>query len=260
VLIDSHCHPSDAAFAEDPLAPLQRAFAQGVTGLVAIAAPEFARAHQAAVPGLNLWATAGIHPHDAAAATNETWAQLAADAADPLVLAIGEIGLDYHYDHSPRPTQRAVFERQLALARDVGLPVSIHCRSGASAPDSDAFADCFAALAAISPPGGVFHCFTGGAAEAARALDLGFYLSFSGMLTFPKLEPLRAIARHAPADRILIETDAPFLAPVPHRGRRNEPAFVRDTAASLAALRAVSLAELASLTAANFHRLFPRAT
>jgi TatD DNase family protein len=252
VLIDSHCHPSDAAFADDPVAPLQRALAAGVTGLVAIAAPEFARAHPATVPGLKLWATAGVHPHDAAAATEATWSQLAADAADPIVVAIGEIGLDYHYDHSPRPVQRAVFERQLVLARDLGLPVSIHCR--------DAFEDCFAALAALPPPGGVFHCFTGGEPEAARALDLGLYLSFSGMLTFPKLATLREVARAAPADRILVETDAPYLAPVPHRGHRNEPAFVRATAAALAALRGVSLEEIAASTAGNFHRLFPRAT
>ncbi len=251
MLVDSHCHPADTAFADDPLAPLQRALAAGVTGIVAIAAPEFARARQAAVPGLKLWATAGVHPHDAAQATEATWARLAADAADPLVLAVGEIGLDYHYDHSPRPVQRAVFERQLALARVSGLPVSIHCRN--------AFDDCFAALAALPPPGGVFHCFTGGAAEAARAIELGFHLSFSGMLTFPKLASLREVARAAPADRILVETDAPYLAPVPHRGRRNEPAFVRDTAAALATLRGVTLETIAALTTANFFRLFPRA-
>lgn len=261
MLIDSHCHPADPAFVDDPLAPLRRAAAAGVSGIVAIAAPAFARAHQASVPGLKLWATAGIHPHDAAQASDATWAQLATDAAEPLVLAIGEIGLDYHYDHSPRPVQRAVLERQLALARDFGLPVSIHCRSGASspAPSDDAFADCFGLLAACPPPGGVFHCFTGGPAEAARALELGFYLSFSGMLTFPKLASLRDVARAAPADRILIETDAPYLAPVPHRGRRNEPAFVRDTALALATLRGVPLEEIAAVTSANFHRLFPRA-
>ena len=152
---------------------------------------------------------------------------------------------------SYRVAQLAAFARQLAIAEESGLPVSIHCR--------DAFDDCFAAIAGSNPAArGVFHCFTGGPAEAERALDLGWYLSFSGMLTFPKLEALRQVAAAAPEDRILIETDAPYLAPVPHRGKRNEPAFVAVTAARLAELRGITPESLAQATRRNFHRLFAR--
>lgn len=236
-------------FAADAEAVLERARAAGVTGLVAIDGAEFAGRHQE-VPGLRVWATAGVHPHEAARADADAWARLEAQAAE--VIGIGEIGLDYHYDHSPRAVQRAVFERQLELAAMQGLPVTVHCR--------EAFEDCVAAIAAQNPPArGVFHCFSGGREEAERILGLGWYLSFSGMLTFPKLEALRQVAASAPADRILIETDAPYLAPVPHRGRRNEPAWVQEVAAVLGRARGISAEAAAEAAEANFFRLFPRA-
>jgi len=243
LLLDSHCHPEERA-------ELERAREAGVSGLVAIAALDFAYAHQD-IPDLRVWTTIGVHPHDASSATEATWEAMRREAADPLVIAVGEIGLDYHYDHSPRPVQIEVFERQLALAAGLGLPVSIHCR--------DAWSDCFNLLARHSTVRGVFHCFTGGSLEAERALALGWLLSFSGMITFPKLSALRAVAAAAPSDRILIETDSPYLAPVPFRGQRNEPAHVREVAASLAAARGLAPSDLAALAASNFFRLFPRA-
>jgi len=251
VLIDSHCHPDDEAFAGEREAVLERARAAGVEGVVAINAPQFARDHQG-LPGLRVWATIGVHPHQAAQATAGTWDELEAWAAAPEVIGVGEVGLDYHYDHSARAVQQAVFERQLELAAAWGLPVAVHCR--------EAFADCLALIAAQNPPArGVFHCFAGSGDEAEAALELGWYLSFSGILTFPKLEALRQVAAGAPAERLLVETDAPYLAPVPHRGRRNEPAWVAETAAVLARERGISAAEAAALTRGNFFRLFPRA-
>lgn len=250
-MIDSHCHPDSEEFAGEVEAVLQRAAEAGLAGLVAIAGVEFARRHQAR-GGLKIWATAGIHPHEAAAAGATEWAQFEEHAGDPLTIAIGEIGLDYFYDHAPRAVQQQAFERQLVRAAERGLPVSIHCR--------DAFSDCFRILEGHNPPArGVFHCFTGGRAEAERILGLGWYLSFSGMLTFAKAQSLREVAAWAPEDRLLIETDAPFLAPVPHRGRRNEPAWVEATAARLAELRGWTLEHTGRVTQANFFRLFARA-
>ncbi|MGH9477645.1 MAG: TatD family hydrolase [Terriglobales bacterium] len=245
-MLDSHCHPDDAAFAGAGADLLTAAAAAGVRGLVAIAGLDFARQHQQGP--LRVWATVGVHPHEAAAATLPT----AAELDDPLVIAIGEIGLDYHYPEPARELQMQVFEQQLQLAAAHDLPVSIHCR--------DAFPDCLAAIARQTPPRrGVFHCFSGSREEAEQVLALGWCLSFSGLLTFPKLQPLRDIATWVPPDRILIETDAPYLAPVPHRGKINQPAWVRDTAQTLAHLRGLTLEETAAVTTANFHRLFPRA-
>lgn len=246
-------------FAADRGAVLARALAAGVSEVVAIgggAAPGtlgcgLAIAYAAPVAGPKIWATVGIHPHEAKDAGEGALAELRALAHDPLIIAIGEIGLDYHYDHSPRQRQRDLFAQQLSLAAELGLPVSIHCR--------DAWEDGLALIAAAPPPAsGVLHCFTGGVAEARRVLDLGFYLSFSGLLTFPRSQDIRDAAAFAAADRILVETDAPFLAPVPHRGRRNEPAHVTITAARLAELRGWTLAATAEHTTANFRRLFRR--
>lgn len=247
-------------FAADREAVLARAAAAGVTEVVAIgggAAPgtldgglRVARTAPAAGP--RVWATVGIHPHDANDASDASLAELRRLAQQPEVIAIGEIGLDYHYDHSPRERQRELFARQLALAAELGLPVSIHCR--------EAWDDGLALLAAARlPAAGVLHCFTGGIAEARRVLALGFDLSFSGLLTFPRSEEIRQAAAWAPEERILVETDAPFLAPVPHRGRRNEPARVTVTAARLAALRGWEAAQAGAITTANFRRLFPKA-
>lgn len=262
MLIDSHCHPDDERFDGELAGLCERAAAAGVGGLVAIGGGDVAaeldvalrvaeQARTGGGPAPRIWATAGVHPHEAAGADEESWSELSRLARETPIIAIGEIGLDYFYDHSPREQQRQALVRQLEIARAAGLPVSIHCR--------DAFEDCVAALEGSPPVGVVFHCFTGSAQWAERVLENGWYLSFSGMLTFPKSHELRAVAAGAPADRILVETDAPFLAPVPHRGRRNEPAFVVETAKVLAGLRGWTLAETEQHTAENFFRLFPRA-
>lgn len=259
-MIDSHCHLDMEEFGQDREAVLARALAAGVRGVVSIgggAAPgTLARglrvAQTAPSTGPRVWATVGIHPHEAKDASEASLAELRSLAPRPEVIAIGEIGLDYHYDHSPREQQRDIFSQQLALAAELGLPVSIHCR--------EAWEDGLALIAAAKlPAAGVLHCFSGGIAEARRVLDLGFYLSFSGLLTFPRLEPVRQAAIWAPEDRVLVETDAPFLAPVPHRGRRNEPAHVMVTAARLAELRHWPAERASAITTANFHRLFPKA-
>jgi TatD DNase family protein len=169
-------------------------------------------------------------------------------AKHPKVVAIGETGLDYYYDNSPRDTQRQVFYNQLSVARKLDLPVIIHTR--------DADADTERILKETAPTSGVIHCFTSGDELADFALSIGFYISFSGIVTFPNARSLATIARRIPPDRILLETDCPYLAPVPHRGRRNEPAFVADTARFVAAVRGIALDELAAQVAANFHRLF----
>ena len=163
------------------------------------------------------------------------------------MLAIGEIGLDYHYDFSPRDVQRAVFERQLEIAAATAKPVVIHTR--------EAWDDTLAILRSARQSAGIMHCFTGGERQAREALDLGFHLSFGGVLTFPKADDVRQAARIAPADRILVETDCPYLAPVPHRGKRNEPAFVVETARRLAEVRGCSLEEIAEATTENFRKL-----
>ena len=260
--IDSHCHLDGEEYKEDRAATMERAAAASVDGLVAIgggAEPgtlacglEVARQHSGHA-GVRVWATLGVHPHEAARASAATWDEMQRLAASPEVIAIGEIGLDYHYDHSPRERQLGALERQLRLAADCGLPVSIHCR--------EAFDDCLAAIERQNPPRcGVFHCFAGNREQAERVLALGWYLSFSGMLTFARADELRRVAAWAPADRVLVETDAPYLAPVPHRGRRNEPAWVAETGAQLAALRGLSLDEAAALTRGNFFRLFAGAS
>ena len=196
-----------------------------------------------------VWAALGVHPHEASGWTDEREADLRRHAMSARVLAIGEIGLDYHYDHSPRDVQRDVFRRQLRLARELDLPVVIHTR--------DAEDDTAALLAdEAGPRGGVLHCFTSKAELARRAVELGLLVSFSGIVTFARTDELREVARAVPGDRLLVETDAPFLAPVPHRGQTNEPAFVRITAQRLADLRGVTLEALAQETSANFDRVF----
>ena len=193
-----------------------------------------------------IYATIGVHPHDAAKATPDTFARLRELVAHPKVLAIGEIGLDYHYDFSPRDVQRSVFDRQLELAAEFGKPIVIHTR--------EAWEDTMAQVTSL-PHGGIMHCFTGDAVQAQEALKLGFHLSFGGVLTFPKAESLREAARITPEDRLLVETDCPYLAPVPHRGKRNEPAFVVDTARRLAEVRGVAPESIAECTTRNFRNL-----
>jgi TatD DNase family protein len=249
-LVDSHCHLDDAQFDPDREDVIARACAAGVETLVAVGTgsgpPDLEAGVRLADAHPNMYATVGVHPHDAAKATPETFERLRDLLSHPKVLSVGEIGLDYHYDFSPRETQRDVFEKQIALAREVGKPVVIHTR--------EAWEDTLRLLQGTE--GGIMHCFSGGPAEAEQALRLGFFISFAGMLTFPKATAIQEAARMVPRDRLLIETDAPYLAPVPHRGRRNEPAFIIGTARKLAELRGETPEEIASATTANFRRLF----
>jgi len=250
-LVDSHCHLDDSKFDQDREQTIQRALDAGVDHLLAIGTgngpPDLEAAIRLADRYPFMYATVGVHPHDAAKATAETWKQLATLAAHPKVLAIGEIGLDYHYDFSPRPVQGEAFAAQLGIARNAGKPIVIHTR--------EAWDDTLNALRQSWPGGGIMHCFTGDAAQARQALDLGFHLSFGGVITFPKAEAVREAARLAPEDRILVETDSPYLAPVPHRGKRNEPAFMVETVRRLAEVRGVTPEHIAAITSRNFERL-----
>jgi TatD DNase family protein len=254
MLVDSHCHLDSEQFDADREAVIERALAAGVDRMVAIGTgggpPDLEAGVRLADRYPAFYATVGVHPHDASKAGPETYARLAALLRHPKVVALGEIGLDYHYDHSPREVQRAVFVEQMHIARDAAKPIVIHTR--------EAWEDTLALIEkhwAPSGLAGVMHCFSGGPEEAQRCLALGFYLSFGGILTFPKAVELQEAARRAPGDRILVETDAPYLAPVPKRGKRNEPAFVVETARKLAALRGETLEAVAAATSGNFERL-----
>ncbi len=257
-MIDSHCHLADDAFAGDLDAVVERATLAGVTSALCILAAsepdEIARATivRAAWPAVRF--SAGVHPHAAGAFAGRA-SDAAADieraiAAVPNLSAIGEIGLDYHYDLAPRDAQRAVFAAQVELAVARDLPVVIHTRE-AMGDSVDVLRD-----HGRSRVRGVIHCFTGTPDEARAALDLGFYVSFAGMLTFPKAESIRDAAALVPLDRLLVETDAPFLAPVPHRGKRNEPAWVALTRARLAEIKGLTVAALDDAISENFARLF----
>jgi TatD DNase family protein len=246
-LVDSHCHLDDEKFDADREQVIERALAAGVDTMMAIGTgAELDVAILQAERYPFIYATIGVHPHDASRATEETFARLRDLAQHPKVLAIGEIGLDYHYDFSPRDVQRAVFDRQLEIAAAAAKPVVIHTR--------EAWEDTMARITAL-PHGGIMHCFTGDAAQARQALALGFHLSFGGVLTFPKAESVREAARIAPQDRLLVETDCPYLAPVPYRGKRNEPAFVVETARRLAQVRGVTIDAVADFTSRNFRSL-----
>jgi TatD DNase family protein len=250
-LVDSHCHLDDKQFDPDRNEVIERALEAGVERMMAIGTgsgpPDLEAALRLARQHGFIYATVGVHPHDASKATPETFAAMEALAAESKVLAIGEIGLDYHYDFSPRGVQRNVFIEQLKLAGRAGKPIVIHTR--------EAWDDTLLVLREHWSGSGIMHCFSGGSAEARQALDLGFYLSFGGVLTFPKADALREAARLAPEDRLLIETDAPYLAPVPKRGKRNEPAFMVETARRLAAVRGAAPEHIAEVTTANFERL-----
>jgi len=250
MLTDSHAHLDDRRFAPDLEEVIGRAREAGVTAILTVASN--LRAARASIdlagrfPFIRV--AVGIHPHDAAAAPDDYPERLRRLARLPGVAAIGEIGLDYHYDFSPRPVQREVFRVQLELARELDLPVVIHAR--------EADGDILAALREAGPGRGVMHCFSGDLAMAEACLDLGYHLSFAGNVTFPKSEELRRVAARVPLDRLLVETDCPYLAPVPKRGRRNEPAFVVHTARALAELRGMTLEELAAQATANARVLF----
>jgi TatD DNase family protein len=242
-LIDSHCHLNDPQFDGDREAAIERAVAAGVEHMMAIDAPEFAE------PYPFIYATVGVHPHEASKATEETFARIRDLAPNPKILAIGEIGLDYHYDFSPRDVQHRVFQRQLELAAELRKPIVIHTR--------EAWEDTLTMVRQTSglPQGGIMHCFTGDAAQALQAVEMGFHIAFGGVLTFPKAEQVREAARITPEDRLLIETDCPYLAPVPFRGKRNEPAFMLETVRRLAEVRGTTIEAIAAVTTRNFLRL-----
>jgi len=253
MFIDSHCHLDSDQFDADRDAVITRALEAGVSLMVAIGTgngpPDLAAGIRLADKYEYFYATVGIHPHDASKSTEEVLHHLEQLASHPKVIAIGEIGLDYHYDFSPRETQQAVFISQIKIAEAAKKPIVIHTR--------EAWDDTISLLRENWNPqhGGIMHCFSGGPKEARQALDLGFHLSFGGIVTFPKAQEIQEAARLCPADRLLIETDAPYLAPVPKRGKRNEPAYIVETARKLAALRNVSPDEIAETTTTNFHRL-----
>jgi TatD DNase family protein len=253
VLVDSHLHLDMPQFDEDRDAVVARARGAGVDRMLIVGGVDEDGGHQRALrvaDGLGFPASAGVHPHEARLATAAIYDELRGLAREGRIVAIGEIGLDFHYDHSLRDVQREVFRRQIRLAREVGLPVIVHTREAdeetASILEGEGAAE----------TGGVIHCFTGGHELARRVLALGFYVSFSGIVAFPRADVIQEVARTVPSDRLLVETDAPFLAPPPHRGKRNEPAFVVEVARKVAALRAAPLADLATAVQANFERLF----
>jgi TatD DNase family protein len=254
-LVDSHAHIDFPQFAEDREAMLERARAAGVTTLLAIGSGPGPEKMDCALPYADqydwIYATVGVHPHEAKQVGPEHLQELARLAKHPKVIAWGEIGLDYFYDHSPRDVQERVFREQMTLAEEAKLPIIIHCR--------DAWPDCLRLIEEAWSPtglGGILHCFTGTLDEARRGLDAGFMISFAGNSTYPKTQNIRDVARDIPMDRMLIETDAPFLAPQPYRGKRNEPAYVAEVARTLASVRNLSPEEVAESTAANFRRFF----
>jgi len=251
-LVDSHCHLDDSKFDEDREQVIERARAAGVERMLAIGTgdgpPDLETATRLADRYPFIYATIGVHPHEASKAQPETYDSLRALTTHPKVLGIGEIGLDYHYDFAPRDLQQEVFAAQIDLARELDLPIIIHTR--------EATDDTFALLHNAPGIRGVFHCFTGDVAMARRALAIDFYVSFAGILTFPKAGDLREAAKIVPSERLLVETDSPYLAPVPHRGKRNEPAFVAAVLWSLAAIRSVEHEALEAELASNFRRLF----
>jgi TatD DNase family protein len=254
-MIDSHCHLADDAFADDLEAVVGRAQAAGVRSALCILSAGDDKESAAAARVRALWPevrfSLGIHPHKAgefAGRLEDARACVRQGILGEGARAIGEIGLDYHYDFSPRDVQQDVFRAQVSLALELALPVVIHTR--------EATADTFGILReAGSSIRGVFHCFTGDPVMARAALDLGFYVSLAGIVTFPRADELREVAKLVPEDRLLIETDAPYLAPVPHRGKRNEPAFVGHVAETIAGLRGVPAAELGVQAARNFEAL-----
>jgi TatD DNase family protein len=254
-LIDSHAHIDVPDFEADREAMLDRARSAGVGTLLAIGnGPEIEKLG-AAVPFAEqhdwIYAAMGLHPHEAQHATEAHYAEMDRLARNPRVIAWGEIGLDYHYDHSPRDVQARVFRRQLDQARAAKRPILIHCR--------EAWADCLKILDEnwrSSGLGGIFHCFTGTVEEARSGVEMGFLISFAGNVTYPKAQNLRDVAREIPLHMLVLETDSPYLAPHPYRGRRNEPAHVAEVARSIGNVRNLPADEVASATSSNFRRFF----
>jgi TatD DNase family protein len=273
--VDSHCHLDGPKFAPDREQVLARAREAGVEALVAIGngsgpddvacgirLSEYYDTAKQQVPrsarndnSVRIFATIGIHPHEAALAEERHFEEMEKLARDPRVIAWGEIGLDYFYDHSPRPVQQKVFVRQMELARAARLPIVIHNRP--SDNSENAWEDLFRLLREhwqSSGLGGILHCFTGAVAHARAGMDLGFLISFAGNVSYPKAVSIREAAAQIPLQQMLIETDSPYLAPVPHRGKRNEPAFVAETARHIGELREISGEEVGAATTENFYR------
>lgn len=256
MLIDSHCHLEYKGLVEDQAAVLDRARAAGLSGFLSISTRqrEWDQVIATAARESDVWASVGIHPHEADQHSDLGEGALLAAASHPKVIAIGETGLDYYYDHSDRATQQDLFRRHIAVARETGLPVIIHTREAeadtAAILEEEMRAGAFPAL---------IHCFTASADFARIVLDLGLSISISGIVTFKNAKDLQTIAQFIPEDRLLVETDAPFLAPVPHRGKVCEPAFTADTARFIADLRGISFEQIAEVTTRNFFTLFRKA-
>ena len=261
MFVDSHAHLDGKQFATDREQVISGARDAGVRNIVAIGNGDGPANFDCAIHLAEkydfMYATIGIHPHEARLADQAAFDRMQQLARHPKIIAWGEIGLDYFYDHSPRETQQQVFAKQMELAAAAKLPIVIHCRPS---NDSDnAWQDCLRLIEEQWAPlglGGILHCFTGNWPQAKRALDMGFMISFAGNVTFPKAQQIRDAALQVPLDRMLIETDSPYLAPVPHRGKRNEPAFVRETARQLGELRGFSTEEVGERTSRNFYNFF----
>lgn len=261
MFIDSHCHLDGPRFDSDRDEVIARAREDGVANMLAVGTGDGQGTLDCAVKIAEqyefVYATVGIHPHEAKLATDADFEQLEQLARRPKAIAWGEIGLDYYYDHSPRPIQKNVFIRQMELARVAKLPIVIHCRP--SDTSDDAWEDCLSLIEEqwkSSGLGGVLHCFTSTWPHAKRALDMNFMISFAGNITFPKAQQIRDSALQVPLDRMFIETDSPFLAPVPFRGKRNEPAYVKEVARQIGELCGLSTDEIGAQTSQNFCRFF----
>jgi len=261
MFIDSHAHIDGTQFASDREAMLERARAAGVYRLLAIGNGDGPGTLDCAIPYADkyewIYASTGIHPHEAKLADQAAYDALERIARHPKVIAWGEIGLDYWYDHSPRDVQQEVFIHQMEQAHAAHKPIIIHCRP--SANGEDAWDDCLRLLRERWAPtglGGILHCFTGSIDHARAALDIGFVISFAGNISYPKAQNIRDAAAMVPADRFFVETDCPYLAPIPHRGKRNEPAYVVEIACQIGVLRGISGEEAGLLAAQNFERFF----
>jgi len=252
-LIDAHAHLDASQYESDREEVIARARAAGISRMVAVgqwhAPGDFGGAFDLAARHPDLFfATIGIHPHEVAKVPPEDWAKLEELAARPETIAVGETGLDYHYDYSPREEQRKWFRHQIELAKRLGKPVVVHTR--------EADDDTVAILRETQPPAGVIHCFTGGPERAQAYLDLGLHISVAGVVTFKNAEDLREAVRIIPLERLLVETDCPYLAPIPFRGKRNEPAHVKLVAEKVAEVKGLAVEEVAAATSANARRFF----
>jgi TatD DNase family protein len=261
MFVDSHAHLEGRQFAADRDAMLQRAWGAGIRALLAIGNGDGPDDVACAIPFAEqypwIWASAGVHPHEARLLTSAHLTNIERLARHPRVIAIGEIGLDYHYDHSPRDVQQRVFRQQLELAAAAKLPILIHCRP--SQDSSNAWDNLLTILRehwSRTGLGGVMHCFTGELAQARASLDLGFVLSFAGNISYPKAQNIRDAAAMVPLDRFLLETDCPYLAPIPHRGKRNEPCYVVETTRHFAQLRNLDVEQAGALALKNFCAFF----